>query len=186
MIHQVLPIVVSELNEFLKRTFLENTDRVVISELVDTSGVPAAATQNKVVCLVTNITPENADLSSRSKRPALKKPPLYLNLSLLFAANFPGNYLEGLALLSRVLSFFNGKQVFTPQNTPGLPTGVEKVVIEIDPLDQQTQSQLWLALGATMKPSISIKLRMLAISQDQIREVIPEIIGIDVDTEPTT
>jgi hypothetical protein len=116
----------------------------------------------------------------------LKNPPIQLNLYVLFAAYFPGNYLEALKFISLVLGFFQGKQVFTAQNTPGLPDGVDKLVVEINNLDQHAQNQLWSAIGAKMMPSVSMKIRMIVITRDQILSEVPEITGTDTTTSPNS
>lgn len=185
MIHLVLPIIVGELNNFLKRSVVETEDKAILSNLVDQSGALAFTGENKVICLLTGIEQERTNLNSFPAAPTKKNPPIYLNLYLLFAAYFPSRYDESLKFMSLVISYFQGKQLFTPQNTPGLPPEVEKISIEIHNIDQHNQSQLWSAIGAKMMPSISMKLRMLAITKDQILAEIPEITGIDTTAEPS-
>jgi len=179
MIHRVLPVLVAELNSFLKRSVSDTEDRAILSSLVDQSGSLAFTGENRVICMVTGIEQERVNINQVNTSSVLKTPPLYLNLYLLFSAYFPGNYDESLKFISLVISYFQGKQFFTPQNTPTLPEGVEKLQIEINNLDQHAQNQLWSAIGAKMMPSISMKLRMITITRDQILAEIPEITGVD-------
>lgn len=183
MIHKVLPEIVAELNAFLKRAASDTEDRAVLSALVDQSGSIAFTGENKIICQLTGIEQERSNINKFPTSPVMKNPPVYLNLYLLFAAYFPGNYDEALKFISLVIAYFQGKQVFTAQNTPGLPTEVEKITVEINNLDQHAQSQLWSAIGAKMMPSVSMKLRMIPITRDQILAEIPEIRGIESSTD---
>jgi hypothetical protein len=101
-----------------------------------------------------------------------------LNLNLVFVANFQ-DYNESLKFLSLLLTFFHSKPVFTPQNTPELPEAAAKITVEINNLDQQSQNQLWAALGSSIMPSVNLKLRLITITSDQILAEIPEITAIE-------
>ncbi|WP_020570431.1 DUF4255 domain-containing protein [Neolewinella persica] len=185
MIHKVLPIIVDELNAYLKQaTSRTPEDWIVLSDIVDQTGSVAFSGKNKVVCMLTGIEQERSNFNKLPTGPALRNLPIYLNIYLLFAAYFPGSYEESLKFISLVISFFQGKQVFTPQNTPGLPPGADKITVEITNLDQQAQHRLWSAIGAKMMPSISMKLRMIPITTDQILTEIPEITGINTIITP--
>lgn len=181
MIHLVLPIIVAELNGFLMRAVADTEDRAVLSALVDQAGEIAFQGEDRVICTLTGVEQERTNLNQMRSAAIVANPPIYLNLYLLFSSYFR-DYDEALKFLSLVIAFFQGKQVFTPQNTPELPDGVEKVSIEINNLDQHQQNQLWSAIGAKMMPSVSMKLRMVAITRDQILAEIPEITGIDTST----
>jgi hypothetical protein len=177
MIHKALPVITAELNSFLKLSVSVSEDVVMLSQLVNQSGSLAFSGTDKVICTVTAIEQESvANYTSQLTSKARQNPPVFLNLNLLFSAYFPGNYVEALQYISLVISFFQRKSHFTRQNTPELPDGVDKLTIEINHLDQHAQNELWVATGAKMMPSINMKLRMIAISEDRI---IPEIKGID-------
>lgn len=178
----MLSAITDELNSYLRRTVSVVEDKATLSALVDQEGNMAAEGENKVVGLLTAIEQERASLSQAPSRGGLRNPPVQLNLHVLFAAYFPGDYREALKFISLTLAFFQSKQVFTARNTPGLPAGAEKVVVEINNLDQQAQYQLWNAIGAKMIPSVSMKIRLIAITNDQILGEVPEI----TSTETTT
>lgn len=186
MIHRVLPVLIAELNDFLKRTVSDTEDRAILSGLVDQSGGLAFTGDSKIIAMVTGIEQERSTINRVMPSAVLKNPPIQLNLNLLFCAYFPGNYLEALKFISLVIAFFQGKQVFTAQNTPGLPEGTDKVSVEISNLDQHAQNQLWSAVGAKMMPSVAMKLRLITITRDQVMAEIPEITGIDSGVNPVT
>lgn len=140
--------------------------------------------KDKIVSMLTAIEQERTNLNQSPSRSVRQNPPIQLNLQVLFAAYFPGNYLEALKFISLVLAYFQGKQVFTAQNTPELPNGVDKIVVEINNLDQHALNQLWSAIGAKMMPSVSMKIRMIVITRGQILQEVPEITGTDTTTSP--
>ncbi|MTB52938.1 DUF4255 domain-containing protein [Lewinella sp. W8] len=184
MIHQVLDIIVKELNNFLKRSVRGNEDRAVLSALVDMQGNPAFDGENKMICTLVSLEQERVALNSLPGRAVKKNAPIHLNLILLFSAHFPGNYDEALKFLSHTIGYFQGKQVFTPQNTPGLPNTIERAVMEIFNMDLHSQSQLWGAVGAKMMPSAVMKLRMVSITRDVILEEVSEITSIETTSQP--
>jgi hypothetical protein len=184
MIHKVLPVIVAELNSFLKRSVSASEDLVILSSLVNQSGSLAFTGADKVICTVTAIEQERVNISSSMTSMAWQNPPIYLNLNLLFSAYFPGDYVAALEFVSLVISFFQGKPFFTQANTSGLPEGVDKLIIEINHLDQHAQNELWIATGAKMMPSINMKLRMIAISGDHTISETPEIKGLGSTTQP--
>lgn len=181
MIHKVLPVIIAELNSFLKRSVSSSEDLVVLSSLVNQSGSLAFTGADKVICTVTAIERESVrEFAAHQPHMARQNPPILLNLNLLFSAYFPGDYVTALQFVSLVISFFQGKQLFTQENTSGLPDGVDKLTLEINPLDQHAQNELWMATGAKMMPSINMKLRMITISGDDMPSLTQEITGINL------
>lgn len=90
-------------------------------------------------------------------------PEVKLNLYVLFAANWATgtNYTEALKHIAFVVTFFQSRNIFTPANSPGLPTGVEKLSAELVSLSFEQQNNLWGALGAKYLPSVLYRLRVL-------------------------
>ena len=176
MLQHVLPVIVEELNNFLKRRFQEREAKVILSDLVKQDGSVPAAGANKIICSLVNMEQERTSLSFGQQNSVKTNPPVNLNLYVLFAAYFPETvYEESLKFLSSVIGFFQGKQVFTPQNTPGLSASVQKIAVEITNLTFHEQSNLCATLGAKYIPSVLLKMRMITITEDMILEEIPEI-----------
>ncbi len=92
---------------------------------------------------------------------AKSNPKVRLNLHLLFSANFENNYDEALKHLAYVITFFQARNVFTPQTNPGLTDGIEKLILEMMSLSLEQQNNLWAALGAKYRPSVVYKMRIL-------------------------
>lgn len=190
MIHTVLKAVTENLNAFLSRKFPEEKggDIVVLSELMNLDGSVAFdsdTSQNRVFCTLVNVEQERTNLHAPSRSTTLQNPPFNVNLYVLFSAvSAPGNYFVALSFLSATLSFFQGKQVFTPSNTPNLGSAVEKVVVDLVNIDMKDISNLWTALGAKHLPSIMFRIRMLSITAEVILEEITPITGLDTGAKP--
>ncbi|MBC6996649.1 DUF4255 domain-containing protein [Neolewinella lacunae] len=183
MIQQVLTSIVGDLNGYLRRTVADAEDKAVLGALAEADGSPAATGDNRMVCTLVNIEQERVNLNQLPDRSAKTNAPVCLNLYLLFSARFPNNYAEALKFLALTIGFFQGKQVFTPQNTPGLPAGAEKVTMEIYNLDLHAQSQLWGALGAKLVPAVVMKMRMLTITRNLLLEEISEIRAVESNSQ---
>jgi len=187
MIHKVLPVITTELNEYFVRKFKlpPNPPSVLLSELVNLDGSVAVEGKNIVIATLINVEQERTNLNMPLSKTRQMNPPINIILHVLFSAYFPSSgsstasYTHAMAFLSAVIGFFQGKQVFTPQNTPGLETGaVEKITMEIVNLDLRELSNFWTAVGSKHLPSILYKMRMLSITEDMITGEIPQIEGI--------
>lgn len=184
MISKVLSVISSELNAFLRQKWEadQNSQLVDVADLAQT--MPPEARTNQVLCTLINIEQEPVNINSPAGKYPYKNPPVNLNLYVLFSASFqPKNYKEGLAYLSAVISFFQGKQVFTPKNTPRLPSNIDKLTVELANMDLRELSHFWGSLGAQQLPSVLYKFRTLSISEDLILEELPEITGVEIRKE---
>lgn len=94
-------------------------------------------------------------------------PEIRLNLFVLFTANFKDNYSEALKFISYVIRFFQGKQVFTKENTPDLEADIEKLIVELFPMSFEQQNYLWGMIGGKYMPSALYKFRLLVV-QDNV------------------
>lgn len=85
-----------------------------------------------------------------------RNPPLHLNLYLLFSANY-GNYETALQRLAQLLTFFQGKQVFTTANSPGAGRDVEphdelSLSMNLLSLSFEEINHLWGSFGGRQLP----------------------------------
>lgn len=104
-------------------------------------------------------------------------PEIKINLYILFTANYTSaigesdgvEYLEGLKQLSNVLSFFQGKNVFTPDNSPALgDTGLQKLVVELFSYNFEQLYNFWTVLGAKYLPSVLYKARLIKFQEQRV------------------
>ncbi|MCB0676037.1 MAG: DUF4255 domain-containing protein [Saprospiraceae bacterium] len=185
MIHNVLKAIKDELDGFLKRRLPIGVDQtqplVLLSELMNLDGTVNEDAFDKVICTLINVEQERVSLNVRPADHSVRtNPPINLNLYVLISANFrAGNYFNALGALSSVIAYFQGKQIFTPQNTPGLPTGIERITMELVNLDMRELSNFWTAVGSKHLPSVIYKFRMVSISEDLILEELREITAVE-------
>ena len=109
-----------------------------------------------------------------------KNPPIYLNLDILFAANYT-DYYTSLLLISNVIKFFQFQNVFTPLNSPNLPPGIEELIFDLKTLSLQDLNNLWGILGSKYIPSVVYKMRLIIISDDFSQGMAQPVIEIKVN-----
>ena len=176
MIHQVLPIIVDELNDFFQSRFDTSEDKVILGNIVQQDGTVAIEGEDKVIVSLINVERDGSNQLAGSGGP---NPPVHINLYVLFAAYF-NNYLESLKFISGVIGFFQGKNNFNPHNTPLLPADVNQVRLEIVNIDFRELSNLWASLGAKYIPSVIYRLRTLNMEEDRITDDMPPIAGLNI------
>ncbi len=118
----------------------------------------------KVLCSVSHINLE-APLASRTYRPERQSPASLgvLRFRLNFMANFEAAaYVEGLRHLSTILHFLHQHSLLTPENTPDLAEGIDKIAIS--PFES-TEAKETL-------PSIAFEVRVMPLESDDTQDVI--------------
>jgi hypothetical protein len=184
MIHHILQVIKNDLNAFLIKRLVERDNNVIVlSELMNNAdGSFAVSSEDKLICTLLNIEQERVNINAPMGQRGLTNPPFNLNLYVLFSAYYaPLKYLEALKTLSLTMGFFQGKQVFTPANTPGMPASVEKIVVEMVNMDLKDISNFWTALGAKQMPSVLFKIKMVSITADMVMEEFAPITGIETN-----
>ncbi len=189
MIHNLLPVVCSELNDYFKSRYGVRENRLILSNLINQDGSVALDGSNTVVCSLVNVEEETtlkATAGTTSSGGAFVKssPDIYVNLTVIFSSYFLGkNYVEALKFLSGVIYFFQGKPVFTNDNTPGLSDNVEKAVFDLTSLSFHDLSAVFQMMGSKYLPSVVYRIRMLTFATDNIEDTIPSISGIGIVPE---
>lgn len=178
MIYETLNIVAERLNEYFSLKEYASREMVVLSPLFTTNGDVAVRDIDNIVLTLYNVEEERVvSHGSVSNRGAKVR----LNLTVAFSAYFaPGNYEIALRSLSSLVAFFQRERVFTPENTPTLPTAIEKLSFEIVNLNQLQVSNTWGALGGKHMPFICYKIKAVGISD--VGPDIPEGIFKGVQT----
>ncbi len=118
---------------------------------------------------------------------ALVQPPLYIDLFILFIANFyDRNYVQGLGMISRTISFFQQNPWFTRDTLPALGPGIDKITMEFTNLDLLEVNYLMGMLGTKYLPSVYYKLRMLPFGSDAMQADVPAARGTNAPATPAT
>ena len=116
-----------------------------------------------------------------------------LNLYILISANFAagdaggstnttGIYAEGLKQLSYVISFLQGKYVFTTDNSPTLSSSIKKLIVELYSSSFEQQYNFWNVVGAKYLPSVLYRVRMLTYQEKNVLDQQQPITNIDLQT----
>ena len=111
-------------------------------------------------------------------------PEIKLNLFVLVSANY-SNYETGLKYLSAVLKCFQGNNVFTPANTPGMDPSLQKLIVELYTLNFEEQNHLWGSLGAKYIPSLLYRVRLLTVQESQALKEEPLIKKVGISERST-
>ncbi|WP_138478557.1 DUF4255 domain-containing protein [Dyadobacter bucti] len=170
--------------------------------LFETGGA-GALPQNIIVTLV-NIEEESSLKNGQTfskwpdNRARYENRPVYLNLYVLFTANFQGGvtpnngYVEALRRISLVIEFFQGKNIFTPASS-SIPLPPElsnladpdiaslKLKLEMYTLTFEQINHLWGSLGGRQIPFVMYKVRVVSITERSIRREVPLIEEIETN-----
>jgi hypothetical protein len=194
MLDTTLVFLKNQLDSYLGTRYSSSEPHVVLAGLCNLDGTVPADIENKVVLSLVNIEREAAaGATGPHLRPenggfARMSPALNLNLYLLVSAPFKStvstdsSYEGALKLLSAVLGYFQGKPVFTAQNAPAFPRGLDKLTVEIVNLDFLGLHNLWGNNGGKYLPSVLYKARMFTLQEGWILEQVPSITGTDTTT----
>jgi uncharacterized membrane protein len=94
---------------------------------------------------------------------------LYLNLTIAVAANFrPARYVEGLKFLSQAVHCLHQTSVIDKTVSANMPSGISKLLIDIENTSLPEESNLWGILGGKYLPSVLYKVRMLTMDSNSI------------------
>lgn len=96
-----------------------------------------------------------------------QQPPLFLNLSILFAMNLKSQD-AALRWLSAIIRFFQHQPTFTPLSHPALNSGIEKLTVEMQTLNFEQSNQLWSMLGGKYLPSVLYKVRQISVDENAV------------------
>jgi hypothetical protein len=183
MIDRTLNFLLGELNAFLGTAFPASEAHAVLSSLALPDGSTPQGIDNKLVLSMMNLerdtiahTPGAASRAEPGEAFRMN-PSLHLNVFLLLAASFPGNYAESLRFLSSSLGFLQSKPVFTPQNSSSFPRGLERLTLELVNMNMQDLQNLWACVGAKYLPSALYKARLVTIQDAWVIERVPVITG---------
>lgn len=171
----------------LANTYLENLDRrgdswITLTSLVDHNGTLNQGARDKIVMCIYNITRETTistytstiSTNSRGKSPdslAVVSPPLYVDVHLMFMANFTEkNYSDGLASLSRLIGYFQQTPFYDQTNAPSLAPGLDKLTLEFENLSPVDVNYVMSMLGTRYLPSAFYKLRMIPFVSTAMQE----------------
>ena len=168
IIQTTLELIRQKLNEYFRNADPRNEDWVILSNITDHEGHAYEQATDKIVMLLANI--QHETIISTNQPTTIESPntyaqiapPFYIDLFVLFLANFYGkNYPKGLGEISQTISFFQQNPWFTHENLPGLDPQIDKLTFEMVNLDLADLHYLMSMIGAKYVPSVYYKVRVI-------------------------
>lgn len=178
MIGNILENIVKDLNTFISESveFQSGKKNVILAKPANSKG-DVSIPDNTIAMSLLNI---SEDSSMRS--PVVKKrvegdkvytqtPGISLDLSVIFIANFPNDYISELNYITKVIEFFQRKDTFTIANTPSLKKQakyVEKLVFRLSTTKLEDQHNIWSQLGIKYMPSVVYNVGKILVQEDEV------------------
>lgn len=198
MLHTSLSFLTNELNEFLKLRTGTSDDRVFLTSVATESSGLKIPDKSLGLSLM-NIEEERVfkdQKSSYINRNGIAEhlnPEIKLNLYILISANFQDkessdseDYIEGLKQLSHAISFFQSKNVFTVDNSPGMlehDPEMIKLVVELYSYSFEQLYNFWTVVGAKYLPSVLYKVRLITYQERAVLDSSLPIEKIGINSE---
>jgi len=167
VIRKTLEVIRQLVNQYMQNLDRRGDDWVALTNAVNQDGTVNDSAQDKIVMGLYNITRETVISTYAPARPgadafAIVQPPLYIDLHIVFMANFSGrNYSDGLAAISRLIAYFQQTPWFSQANAPDLDPEIDKITMEFANLTPSEVNHVVGMLGVNYLPSVFYKLRML-------------------------
>jgi hypothetical protein len=179
MIDRAFTFLADEINAFISnKDFRYHGFKVaLVSDLVDEKGeltykkLQLPDTGDYLLLTLINVEEE---VIGKAQLPYLKhpdqsydllNPELRVNLYMLISAvsdkGESERYQNCLRVLSYATGFFQFKNVFDTLNSPSLPAGFQKIIVELVTPTFEQQNHIWGGMGAKYMPSILYKIRLL-------------------------
>ncbi len=187
MIYHALEILRSETSDYLKslpELNITGNKIVALSNVAKEDGA-IAIPENSLGLSLANIEEERVVRDLQSHRSHADgsishiNPEIRLNLFILFTANFT-DYKTSMQFIAGVVRFFQRKNVFTPTTSPAMHVGIERLLVELQPLNLEQQNNLWAALGAKYLPSLLYKVRAVSFQEGQATDQQAPITSIQI------
>lgn len=184
MIAHALKIIVEELNAHFNGIQPGNAeDTVVIGNIAaletDIDANLKNQLRNKVVATLVNLKEENTlkntphSRVNDSFRTMYFNPPVYVNLYILFSVTTTSSYEDALTYLSRLVRFFQAKNVFTPANSAAVTVlnsydelADFKLTMELFSPNLEELNHMWGMLGGKQYPSVIYIMRLLELKRE--------------------
>lgn len=200
MLRTALEFLSDELDSYLKRkdaTNFGNEDVVIISSLMNPDGTFAITSGDgdisKIILTLINLEEDRVSDSQYNHRKVDDKiqvinPPVNVNAFVLFSV-FANNYATALRLLSYVISFFQGNQVFDSNQYPQINAKVDnakpwqkvgRLLVNFHSTTFEQQNNLWAALGAKYMPNAIYKIRTMSFIDFEPKMEAPPITEVTI------
>jgi hypothetical protein len=195
MIDAALSLLQRELEDYL--SIKDGSATVTVDNIGLLETTNGDSLSNNISITLVNIEEE----STLKNQPTVKKfppanaiyenAPTYLNLYLLFTANYWGsNYILALKRISYVIQFIQSRNSFSYSSSVVSTVTDDtdlldlRFTLEIYTLTFEQLNHLWGALGGRQVPFVMYKLRLIALTERRIVREAPLIQEVDTDLSP--
>jgi len=179
MIYEALQIISEQLNLYLSSEGLINLVKLENIALLQPSADNSEKVDGKVVLTLINLDEEKTlkNLPNykviNKQSTEYKNPPIHLNLYLLISANC-NTYVNSLRSISKTIEFFQGKSIFTSENT--IYTVKEdfdvlnnfKLIVNLHTPTFEELNHIWGTLGGRQLPSAIYQIQMIEIDKKEL------------------
>lgn len=186
MIFKALDFLQKQLDEYMTQTMGSSATGtwIELSRLVDKDG--GFEFDSPLGFALANVEEERIFKSQERVRTSAEEvvyysaPDIKLNLHVMIVSSAgKGKYDTALKALSSVATFFQARRSFDRERYPSLESPIEKLVVELESLDYESQSYIWSSLGGKLTPFLVYRVRLLRVQEElvaaraePIREVI--------------
>ncbi len=192
IIQNVLNVLARQAEANLQNLSQRGEPWLVLNGPLETDGSVNQAARDKIVMCVYNLTRETTISTQASAQPAASgagyystQPPLYLNIYLMFMANFGGNaYESGLVMLSRLISYFQQNPWLTHDSAPDLDPALNRVSLELVSLNASELNHIIGMFGGRYFPSVFYKLRVIPFAAAVMQGTVPAARGGGINEQP--
>jgi len=179
MIYESLQIISEQLDNYLTAAGLKNLVALENISLLETTTENSLKLIDHVVLTLLNLE-EEATLKNLPNYTVINKstteyknPPIHLNLYLLISANC-ARYVDSLRSISKTIEFFQGKRVFTSENTV-YETKEDfdllesfKLIADLYTPTFEELNYIWGTLGGRQLPSVIYKIQLVEIDRKHL------------------
>ncbi len=179
MIYHSLIFLAEQLNSYLKTTDGNAglaSDFTKLKNVAHLTDDEVKNLDNVLITLV-NISEEftmknNPNFAKQGEQVNYRNAPLNLNLYVLFSVCNTSSYEKSLIFLSHIISFFQGKNTFTKQNSPTTKDdmGDFRLILDIYSPTFEQANYLWSTLGGKQLPYVMYRVRLVEIFRDNVTE----------------
>jgi len=171
MIREALVLLVNELNQYVQVAGDESPVALGNIAMIDTHTPGSGSDLRRIILSLVNLQEEIAlknglELRTEGTLQRYANRPVYLNLYLLFSANF-ADYATSLGGLSQVIEFFQARKQFSFQDAPpaaGLPEDERirrlRLTLDLHTLSFEEINDLWGSLGGKQVPFVLYRARV--------------------------
>ena len=192
MIDKALGLLVTQLNLYIP----EDPPEVILGNIALHDATDQDALHEKIVLSLVNVE-EEATLKNNRFYHTLPNTtqythaPVFLNLYLLFSANYLKSYDKALTRISAVIRFFQSRKTFDIGSGTSLPPNPDpdelalSLTMELYTMSFEQVNHLWGTLGGKQMPFVMYKGRLVMLQDRKVFREAPLIEEIKTDLQST-